>query len=122
MKLNYTEINKNLYSKYVKVNYEIYQTEEPTEEPTELFTTYKPIYKQTYKPISQTKIANYSCTCNIDINENENILIITTSITSALSFIMFLLIWYKYFYKKRASTYIYNNETTPNFGIEYNQT
>jgi hypothetical protein len=110
MSLNYTEINTDLYNKFVEINYEFY----PTQEPTEIIST--------YKPTSQNSVLNYSCICNVERKSNENILIVTTSITSSLSFVMFLLlIWYKYFYKKRVFNYIYNNESHDNFGIEYNQ-
>jgi hypothetical protein len=112
MNLKYSEKKSNLYDKYVELNYDMFETSEPTES----ITTYKP----TYKPTSQNKILNYTCNCNVERKDNKNILIITTSITTSLSFMLFLLlIWYKYFYKKRVFTYIYNNETNSNFGIEY---
>ena len=103
MNLKYSEKKSNLYNKYVELNYDVFETSEPTESIT--------IYKPTYNP---------TCTCNVERKENDNILIITTSITTSFSFMLFLLlIWYKYFYKKRVFTYIYNNETNSNFGIEY---
>jgi hypothetical protein len=114
-------INKQSYKNYVTENY--YPTnrpiqntysfdmlkEKPSVEPTEY------IILHSSPPSPPFRIENNTCICKIERNNDSNILIIATSITSSLCVSFFLLlIWYRFIFKKRLLKWKKNEE---NFGF-----
>lgn len=87
----------------------------PSAEPTEYFTQ-SPLIT----PQPPFKIENNTCICKIERNNNSNILIIATSITSSLCVTFFLiLIWYRFIFKKNLLKWKKNDN---NFGFGGNLT
>jgi hypothetical protein len=113
-------INKQSYKNYVTENYyptnrptqNTYSfdmlTEKPSVEPTEII-----VYPSPSPP--PLRIENNTCICKIERNNDSNILIIATSITSSLCVVSFLLlIWYRFIFKKNLLKWKKNEE---NFGF-----
>jgi hypothetical protein len=83
-----------------------YPTLEPTLEP----------------PPPPLRIESNACICKIERNNDDKILIVATSITSSLfAVLFFLLIWYKFIFKKNLLKWSRNNDDA-NFGFGYNET
>lgn len=119
-----SQINKDSYKQYVtgnfgdnptiKPSWNAYSfgninllTDYPTTEPTEYYTQ-----APAPPPINNT------CICKIERNKDSNILIIVTSITSSLCVtFFFILIWYRFIFKKRFFKWK-TNETNFGFGPE----
>lgn len=124
---------KNSYTKYVTLNYNDDNptikptnsyitsweninliTDSPSCEPTEYFTQ-APVQAPS-PPIY--KIQNNTCICKLERSNEDNILIVVTSITSSLCAIsLFLLIWYRFIFKKRLLKWT-NNESNFGFGSD----
>ena len=121
---SYSKYSK--YSKYVTLNNDdistvnVYSfnnvkllTQYPTEKPTEFVSPSIPplLYQQN----------NCTCVFKTDLTNKNNILIIVTSITSSLCAVLFfLLIWYKFIFKKNLLKWHTNDYV--NFGFGYNET
>jgi hypothetical protein len=61
---------------------------------------------------------NNTCICKVERNKDSNVLIIVTSITSSLCVtFFFILIWYRFIFKKRLLKWK-TNETNFGFGPE----
>jgi len=103
-----SQINSNSYKKYVTLNYDSIILNNPTYEPTEMI-----VYPSPSPP--PLRIENNTCICKIERNNDSNILIIATSITSSLCVVSFLLlIWYRFIFKKNLLKWKKNEE---NFGF-----
>jgi hypothetical protein len=119
----------NSYKNYVTLNYENYPTVKPTfnkgfssgsinflnDKPTVEPTEYVPSMPSPQPPL---QIENNRCICMIERNNESNILIIATSVTSSLCVTFFLiLIWYRFIFKKNLLKWK-TNETNFGFGDE----
>jgi hypothetical protein len=101
--------NKDSHKNYLTSNYlnPVYKTSQssysydnqieiPSIEPSEYITLYPS------PPLPPLKIENNTCICKIERNNELNILIIATSISSSLCVTFFLiLVWYRFIFKKR---------------------
>ena len=82
------------------------------------YPTLKPILEPPPPPL---RIESNTCICKIERNNDDKILIVATSITSSLCAVLFfLLIWYKYIFKKKFFKWSTNDDA--NFGFGYNET
>ena len=118
-----SQMNKDSYKKYVTGNFGEYPTIKPSCNAYSFgsiklltdYPTYEPteqIYPPPPPPINNT------CICKVERNKDSNVLIIVTSITSSLCVtFFFILIWYRFIFKKRLLKWK-TNETNFGFGPE----